>query len=287
MRCCRRAPHAAGAGLQPRGCWTCPASRPTRSCRCPCRRGRQPEQLAGSPAAVQLFAQRAARTTRLPARSADELPACGGAGGPAGGHPAGARAGRGAAAHAVACPRSTGRPGQPLPGAHRRQPWCCRAPADAARAGRLVVRHAQPEAEQCCCAAGGLRRRLRWTPPSRCLRRRRPGARLGGARPAGLAGRRSRCSGASRRRRRARATACWRRCATTRAEKLAEQATGRHRRTALRPLLHAGQGGRATACRAPSRASGWTGCPPSTTTCAWPWPPPSAGCAGRRPASSR
>ena len=212
-RCSPAAPAPRVARHQPRSAWACAASRSIRCARCRCRRRttwtrcRPPSRCASSSTA---------RGWRLPdfevdagnARGAGrDLP-------PARRHRAGHRAGRGARDDAVGGrDRRTAR--RPLPPAHRRQPRPA-APPDAAGGDAVELRAADAPAQQrllrqVSVFAGG------WTLPAAA----EVGADRRRVRGAGAADARcttSRCSSVDREvaARRARATGCWRRCASTR-----------------------------------------------------------------------
>ena len=107
-------------------------------------------------------------------------------GGAAGRHPAGAGAGRRAGALAERGRHQHAAEG-PLQDPHRRQPRAAGAPADAARAGGLVLRAAERERAADAAPPGGVRRRLRPAGGREGVRRRADRG-LRGAGPAGLAG---------------------------------------------------------------------------------------------------
>ena len=162
--------------------------------------------------------------------------------------------------------------GRPLPPADRRQPDGPAPPADPARPDRLELRSARRSASRPCCAACPSSRAAgRWKPPRRSATRGDIDG-VGSAGPADEPGgqvagrlRRGRARPASR------ATACWRRCASTPPTSSARRAKMRRRVTATvtgsfvwpkKPKR--GRKGR-------SRLHGWIAWKSSMETCGPPW----------------
>ena len=251
----RGCPRPAHPGHQPRAAGRSPARRPGACRRWRCRTPGAPGSLrrrwrgprrSGSSSSGRA---RRGRTSRLTAANAAavarDLP-------PAGRHPAGARAGGGAGAGAAGR-ADRGPAGRPLPAADRRQPDGAAAPADAAGDARLELRPADR-------GRAALLRRLAvfaggWTleAAEAVCAGRRPRGRRRCCDAAGAPGRQ--VAGAGRRagRRGRRATGCWRRCASTPPERLAEAGEERGgARPARRLVPGAGRAGRAGPATAPT-----------------------------------
>ena len=175
---------------------------------------------------------------------------------PARRHRAGDRAGR-RARHDAVGGRHRGAPGRPLPPAHRRQPRAA-APPDAARGDAMELRAADAGASSACCArcrcspaAGRCRPRRRSRRPSTSTRRWRC---LTALHDKSLLDGRSRGHAAA-----ARATACSRRCASTRCERLNECGEGEAAREPARwPISSRWPKTPSRICAGPSRTL-WMG----------------------------